>query len=448
MQISLVGISHKDAPVAVREHFAFAPGDLPPLLARLGAAHAGAAVLSTCNRTEIYVAGPGGVGDPRAIVAMLSAAKGEPPMEGAPFFALSGEDAARHLFRVSAGIESMVVGESEILGQVRGAFTAATAAGTHTPALSRMFHTAIRVGRRARSQTSIGRYTVSVSSTAVALAKQTLGDLADKTVLVIGAGEAGKLTAGNIAGSGIGRMLVTSRSAERTADLATSLGGEAVAFAGRGTAIAQADIVITSTSAQEFVVDRAMVEAAMNARASRPLLIVDIAVPRDVDPAVGSVPGVHLYDIDELQSVAEKNLRLRRQEIDAAERIVEDEVAKFGDWLRSLEVVPTVAALRARAETLRAAEVERTLAKMDLSDADRKRVESMTAALVKKLLHEPVRALKTPGEGERYVAAARVLFDLDGEAADVGGPSEPSEFEEATSDPAPPLREDGEGAGG
>ena len=179
--------------------------------------------------------------------------------------------------------------------------------------------------------------------------------------------------------------------------------------------MAQADIVITSTSAQDFVVDRAMVEQAMASRPSRPLLLIDIAVPRDVDPAVAAVAGVHLYDIDELQSVAEKNLGLRRQEIDAAERIVEDEVAKFGDWLRSLEVVPTVAAIRARAEAVRAAEVERTLAKMDLSDADRRRIEAMTSSLVKKLLHEPVRALKAPGEGERHVAAARALFDLDAE---------------------------------
>ena len=413
MQISLVGISHKDAPVAVREHFAFASDELPALLGRLGESHAGAAVLSTCNRTEVYVANPAGVTDPRAIVALLSEAKGEPPMEGAPFFALSGSEAARHLFRVAAGIESMVIGESEILGQVRGAFTAATAAGTHTPALSRLFHTAIRVGRRARSQTSIGRYTVSVSSTAVALAKQTLGELSNKTVLVIGAGEAGKLTAGTIAGSGIGRMLVTSRSAERTADLAASLGGEAVEFTRRGEAMAEADIVITSTSAQEFVVDRAMVADAMAARASRPLLVIDIAVPRDVEPAAGEVPGAHLYDIDQLQSVAEKNLHLRKQEIAAAERIVEDEVAKFGEWLRSLEVVPTIAALRERAELLRASEVDRTLAKMQLSDADRRRVEAMTSALVKKLLHDPVRALKAPGEGERHVAAARALFGLD-----------------------------------
>jgi glutamyl-tRNA reductase len=425
MQISLVGISHKTAPVAVREHFAFAPDELPLLLERLGASHAGAAVLSTCNRTEIYLADPRGLGDPRPVVALLSEIKGEPAMEGAPFFTLSGKEAARHLFRVAAGVESMVVGESEILGQVRGAFTAATAAGTHTPALSRLFHTAIRVGRKVRTHTSIGRYTVSVSSTAVALAKQTLGDLSGKTVLVIGAGEAGKLTAGNIAGSGIGRMLVTSRSRERTADLAAALGGEAVAFDRRAEAIAQADIVISSTSAQDFVIDRAMIEGAMAQRqpAGAPLLLIDIAVPRDIDPEVRAVTGVHLYDIDELQSVAEQNLHLRRREIAGAEKIVEDDASKFADWLRSLEVVPTVAALRERAEAMRAAEVERTLAKTKMSDADRKRVEAMTSALVKKLLHAPVSALKAPGEGERYVAAARALFGLDGapDAASASG---------------------------
>jgi glutamyl-tRNA reductase len=428
MQISLVGISHKTAPVAVREHFAFGPDELPALLVRLGETHAGAAVLSTCNRTEIYLADARALGDPRAIAATLSAIKGEPPMEGAPFFTLTGKDAARHLFRVAAGIDSMVVGESEILGQVRAAFSAATAAGTHTPALSRLFHTAVRAGRKVRTQTSIGRRTLSVSSTAVALAKQTLGDLAGKTVLVIGAGEAGKLTAGNIAGSGIGRMLVTSRSAERTADLASSLGGDPVAFAERLKALADADIVISSTAAHEFVIDRAMVELAMHDRNSRPLLLIDIAVPRDIDPAVRELPGVHLYDIDELQSVAEQNLHLRKQEIAAAEKIVEDDTAKFVEWLRTQEVVPTVAALRARAEALRVEEVERTLAKTNMSDADRKRVEAMTSALVKKLLHSPVTTLKTAGEGDRYVAAARALFDLDNQADldQYSGDAEPS----------------------
>lgn len=413
MQISLVGISHKTAPVEVREHFAFAAEELPALLSRLGERHAGAAVLSTCNRTEIYIAGARGVGDHRPIVALLSEIKGEVAIEGAPFFVLSGKDAARHLFRVSAGIESMVVGESEILGQVRGAFTAATAAGTHTPALSRLFHTAIRAGRKVRTQTHIGRRAVSVSSTAVALAREVLGDLSDKTVLVVGAGEAGKITAGNLAGAGVAQVLVTSRNAERTADLAAALNGRAVPFDERERAIADADIVISSTAAQEFVIDRAAVARAARSRDSRPLLLIDIAVPRDIDPGAREVAGVRLFDIDELQEVATHNMHLRRQELAAAEQIVEDEVTKFGDWLRSLEVVPTVSSLRAHAEAIRVAELGRTLAKTTMPDADRRRVEAMTSAIVKKLLHAPIARLKTPGEGERYVEAARALFDLD-----------------------------------
>jgi glutamyl-tRNA reductase len=413
MQLSLTGISHKTAPVEVREHFAFAPDELSPLLNRLGERYAGAAVLSTCNRTEIYITSQQNVGDTRQLVAMLSGIKGEPPIEGAPFFTVTGRDAARHLFRVAAGIESMVVGESEILGQVRGAFTAATAAGTHTPVLSRLFHTAIRVGRKARTQTQIGRHSVSVSSTAVALARGVLGDLAAKTVLVVGAGEAGKLTAGNLTGGGVRRVLVTSRNSDRTADLAAALGGEPIPFDDRAAAIAQSDIVISSTSAPGFVIDRDMIEASLSARGGRPLLIVDIAVPRDVDPSVREISGVHLFDIDQLQAVAEENLKRRRDEITQAEAIVEQEVRRFGDWLRTLEVLPTVASLRARAEAVRAAEVERTVSKMDLSPPDRKRLDAMTSAIVKKLLHAPITHLKRPGEGERYIEAARSLFDLD-----------------------------------
>jgi len=418
MQLSLVGISHKTAPVAVREHFAFSPDELPALLARLGERYAGAAVLSTCNRTEVYVASARGVGDPRRVEALLSEIKGEVAMEGAPFFSLAGKEAARHLFRVAAGIESMVIGESEILGQVRGAFGAATAAGTHTPALSRLFHTAIRVGRRARAQTHIGRGAMSVSSTAVTVARQALGDLAGKTALVISAGDAGKLTARTLAGSGISRMLVTSRNPDRAAELAAELGGATVPFSDLVGAIASADIIITSTASQHFLIDAAMVAQAMARRPSRPLLLIDIAVPRDVDPAVRDLPGVHLHDIDDLQAVASENMQLRRNELVRAESIVEDEVAKFSDWLHSLEVIPTVAALRARAETVRATELERTLARTKLSPADRKRIEAMTSALVKKLLHEPVRRLKTPGEGERYVEAARVLFSLEDDSAE------------------------------
>ena len=265
---------------------------------------------------------------------------------------------------------------------------------------------------RARTQTNIGRYAVSVSSTAVALARETLGDLSDKTVLVVGAGEAGKLTAGNIAGIGVGRMLVTSRSADRTSDIAASLNGTPVAYEQRGEAIAESDIVISSTAARDFVIDRAMIEQAMASRTGRPLLLIDIAVPRDIDPGARDVPNVHLYDIDDLQNVARGNLQLRRNEVAQAELLVEEEVAKFSDWLRTLAVVPTVASLRARAEAVRIAELERTLAKTSMSPADRKRVEAMTSAIIKKLLHAPISRLKQPGEGERYVETARALFDL------------------------------------
>lgn len=426
MQISVIGISHKTAPVAVREHFTFAADELPPLLARLGERYAGAAVISTCNRTEVYVASARGVGDPRPIVALLSELKGDVAMEGAPFFALTGRDAARHLFRVAGGVESMVVGESEILGQVRVAFTAATAAGTLTPAISRLFHTAIRAGRKVRAQTEISRYAVSVSSTAVELARETLGDLSGLTVLVIGAGEAGRLTAAALARNGAGRMLVTSRTPGHTADLAATLAAEAVAFDDRADAIAAADIVISSTAAPGFVIDGAIVERAMSARGERPLLLVDIAVPRDIDPSIRTLPGVHLYDIDELQAVAERNRSRRRSAVSQAEKLIDEDVAKFQDWLHSLETLPTVASIREQAEAVRVAELARTLAKTTMNAADRKRVEAMTSAIVKKLLHTPIATLKKPGEGERYVQAARGLFGLD-DAADAASGSEVAE---------------------
>lgn len=413
MNISLIGLDHKTAPVAVREHFALDAGEVAALLGRLGEQYAGAAALSTCNRTEIYIADTRVCDDPRAVAALLSEIKGEHPIEGAPFVALAGDAASRHLFRVAAGVESMVVGESEVLGQVRGAFTAATQAGTHTPALSRLFHTAIRVGRKVREQTTIGRRPVSVSSMAVDLARKGPGDLAEKTVLVIGAGEAGQLTANNLLGAGVARMIVTSRTAERTADIAQALGAEPIAFAKRDQAMAEADIVISSTAAHDHVVDRAMLVRVMAGRADRPLLLIDIAVPRDIDPGVRDVPGVRLYDIDELQAVAERNLDLRRGELAAAEAIIEEDVVKFREWLRALAVVPTVAALQERADRLRLVELERTLSRMTLSAEDRGRIEAMTAALVKKLLHAPIRRLKNPGDGERYTEAARALFGLD-----------------------------------
>jgi glutamyl-tRNA reductase len=417
MHITLAGISHKTAPVAARERFAFASEELPAALPRLGAAFdGGVALLSTCNRTEVYLAGPHAVAL-APVVRLLGELKGATDVPEASFYHHAGRDAARHLFRVAAGVESMVLGESEILGQVRSAFASATAAGTHNAVLSQLFHGAIRVGRRARSQTHIGRYAVSVSSTAVALARKTLGDLACRTVLVVSAGEAGKLAARSLAESGASRLLVTSRTAGRAQELAADLGGETVPFERLPEAIADADIVISSSAAPDFLIGTHDVREAAAGRDGRPLLLIDIAVPRDIDPAVRGLPGVHLYDIDDLQGQVERNMNARRREAAKVERIVEEAVERFASWQRDQGVVPTVAALRARADALREAEVGRTLKRLNgLSPAQRRSVEAMANALAKKLLHDPIIRLKGH-DGERYVAAARELFRLDGDGS-------------------------------
>ncbi len=410
MHITLIGISHKTAPVAVRERFAFSPEELPKALPRFGGA---AVLLSTCNRTEVYLTAhhPIAAG---SVIALLRELKGGADVPDDAFYHLAGNDAARHLFRVAAGIESMVLGEAEILGQVRVAFSAATAANTHNAVLSQLFHEAIRVGRRARSETQIGRHAVSVSSTAVALAKRTLGELSSRTVLVVSAGEAGKLAARNLAKHGASRLLVTSRNRNRARELAADLGGEPVAFDRLGAAMAEADIVISSSAAPDFLIGTREVRQALASRDGRPLLLIDIAVPRDVDPAVRELPQVHLYDIDDLKAVVEENRNSRRQEVASVERIIDEGLARFTAWLRARGVVPTVAALRERADTVREAELARTLRRLpDLTVKERAAVEAMANALIKKLLHDPIGRLKGP-DGERYVGVLRELFALDG----------------------------------
>jgi glutamyl-tRNA reductase len=413
MHITLLGISHKTAPVAVRERFAFANEELPQTLSTLASEFdTGAAVLATCNRTEVYLAGHDAVAAGPVLELLREVKGGGAKAPRDAFYHHTGQDAARHLFRVAAGIESMVLGESEILGQVRGAFSAATAAGTHNAVLSRLFHTAIRVGRRARSQTHIGRNAVSVSSMAVALAKRTLGDLSSRTVLVVSAGEAGKLAARSLAESGTKKLLVTTRRPERGRELAADLGGRALPFDRLASAISEADIVISSSAAPGYLIGRSELNGVAK-RNGRPLLLIDIAVPRDIDPAARKLPNVHLFDIDDLQALVEENLGARRREVAKADRIVDEGVAEFAEWLRHQGVVPTVAALRARAESLSDAELERTFKRLNgLTPQQRERVEAMTRSVVKRLLHDPITLLKG-NDGERYVAAARELFALD-----------------------------------
>jgi glutamyl-tRNA reductase len=328
-------------------------------------------------------------------------------------------EAVHHLFRVTAGIESQVLGEAEILGQVRSAFIAATDARSTNPYLARLFHSAIRVGRRARNETAIGRHGLSVSAAAVALARKTLGDLSTRCVLVISAGEAGKLTAHALQDCGVARMVVVSRRLERAQELAAELAGEAMPLDRLGEALGCSDIVITSSGSPSFIIGLDMVRDVMSRRDGCPLLLIDIAVPRDVDPAVRAIESVYLYDIDDLQSVAEANRRARQKESAAVEAIVQEEAARFLDWSRSLGVVPTISALRRDAEKMRRAEVAKTLAHLpDLTDEEKQHIESLSEAIVKKLLHRPISRLKAKDGGQAYVEAVRELFGIDEKATD------------------------------
>ena len=409
MHITLVGVSHKTAPVSVRERLAFAADELPEALPKFG----GAAVLvSTCNRTEVYLTAHHAI-TPGTVIAMLRELKSDVEVPDEVFYHKAGLEAARHLFRVAAGIESMVLGESEILGQVRSAFSAATAANTHNALLSQLFHTAIRVGRKARSETDIGRHAVSLSSTATKLAERTIGDLSSRTVLVVSAGEAGKLTARSLAERGVTNLFVTSRTPERAKELARDLGGRQVPFSKLGATMAGADIVITSSAAPDFLIGKEEVDQATAGRNGRPLLLIDIAVPRDIDPAVRDNSNVELYNIDDLQALVEEGRDARRQEVAKVEDIVEEGVERFRTWVRDRGVVPTVAQLRERAEAARQSELERTFQKLgDLTPKQQRSIEAMSSALVKKLLHEPIDRLKSD-DGERYVVPIRELFGLD-----------------------------------
>jgi glutamyl-tRNA reductase len=418
----LATINQKTAPVAVRERFAFGADELPRALAALRQELGYGVIISTCNRTELYVDARSERDLPQRALDFLTEAKGLADGVFGDKFHFYGEaDAVHHLFRVTAGIESQVLGEAEILGQVRSAFVAATDARSTNAYLARLFHSAIRVGRRARSETAISRHGLSVSAAAVALARKTLGDLSTRCVLVISAGEAGKLTAHALQDCGVARMLVVSRRLERAQELATELAGEAMPLDRLGEALGCSDIVITSSGSPSFIIGQDMLRDVMARRDGGPLLLIDIAVPRDIDPAVRALESVHLYDIDDLQSVAEANRRARQKESAAVEAIVQEEAARFLDWSRSLAVVPTISALRRDAEKVRRAEVAKTLAHLpDLTDQERQRIERLSEAIVKKILHRPISRLKAKGGGQGYVEAARELFGIDEKATQAG----------------------------
>lgn len=427
MAVLSIGISYKTAPIEVRERLTITAGELPGALTMLGERFGSGVVLSTCNRTEVYISHAGSDTTADDVVQIVLRAKGYPAGESVPPFHHSvGMHAVRHLYRVAAGTDSMIVGESQVLGQVRGAMQAAREAGTLDTSLARLFDSAVAVGRRARRETGIGRNAVSISSAGVALAREKLGGLGAHTVLVVSAGEAGKLAARHVVEYGAGRLLVTNRSPQRAAEVAAQLGGTAVPFEALGDALAESDLVVSSSGSPGYLIDRPTVEAALRQRGERPMVFIDIAVPRDIDPAIAELPGVYVYDIDDLQTVAEGNLQGRVAEVEQVERIVEEETARFAAWWRAREAVPTIAALRKHAGDIRDAEVARTFARLPgLGEEERRRIEAMSNAIVKRILHEPITRLRDGGRGARYVEAMQELFDLPNPAAESPDPPPP-----------------------
>jgi glutamyl-tRNA reductase len=412
--LTCVGLNHLTSPVEEREQLAFSRQDLPNALAVMGEVLRGAVLVSTCNRTELYATVPQHPAQAKRLVELLNAIRGT-AIDESHFYFHQHDDAVRHLFRVAASIDSMVLGESQILGQVREAMSAATEAGALNGVLSRLFHTAIGVGKRARSETQIGRHAVSVGSAAVALARKTLGDLADKTVLVISAGSMGKLAARSLAENAGARIVVANRTRERALDLAREIGPntEAVSLSHLNDALAGADIVISGTGSGGFILGQAEVRPIMAGRNGRGLLFIDIAVPRDIDPTVGDINGVSVFDIDDIEAVTNHGRNGRKRELHRVEAIVEEEVTGFLDWWRSLDVVPVIAALQRRAESIRQKELDRALRRLPALDDDaRRRIEAMTAAIVKKMLDRPIARLKDGVDKGLYMEALQDLFDV------------------------------------
>jgi len=396
--LSVVGLSHRVAPVELRERVTL-DGDAAAELARsLG----DAVCLSTCNRTEIYLDGPS---DEQAVAALDELA-GE-SLEGV-LYRLSDDAAALHLFRVAAGLDSLVPGEGEILGQVRSAFERVSCG----PLLDRVFSHALSVGKRVRTETAIGESPASVSSAAAALAAQVFGDLTGRRVLLIGAGRIGELAALNLASRGAEIAYVANRTVETARELASRFGGQPLALDRAASCLGEVDVVVSSTSSTEPVLSAADVPD----RRRRPLFLIDIAVPRDLDAAIARLDGCFLYDIDDLEAVVSETLAGRRAEAERAEELVAEEAVRFRSWRASLEVVPAIASLRARAEEIRSAE----LAKLNgrVTDAERRTLESVTTQILNKLLHLPTVRMKEAAispDGAAYADAVRHLFGLEDE---------------------------------
>jgi glutamyl-tRNA reductase len=417
VQILLIGVNHKTAPLQVREAVSFSKDQLAVALPEFRRSVGEGLILSTCNRTEVYATADDTEAAADSAGRFLATFHGVPRESLTPHLReLVGDEAVQHLFRVASGLDSMIIGESQILGQVRDALTAASEANSVDTPLVGLFHAAVKTGRRAREETDIGRNALSISYAGVNLASKVLGGLEGRKALLIGAGEAGKLVAVALRTSGVGDLMIANRTTARSEELASELAGEVVTFDSIPDALGEVDIAIVATDAPEYIIPRAMVERSLAASTSdRTLFIFDLAVPRDVEPSAGELQGVKLFNIDDLSSVAAENRRNRQNAADDAERIVQDELGRFKSWWESLDAEPMIRALRLRAESVREHEFDRAVKNMPgLSDDDRTVLEALTRSIVNRLLHDPTVYLKHRAT-KSELDAARLLFGLWGD---------------------------------
>jgi glutamyl-tRNA reductase len=411
-KLLLIGWNFRTAAMSVRERVAFSSEEIPEALERIrgqGLVSEGV-IVATCNRSEIYgVAEHDGASE--HLTRVISEWRGLDFREAAAgSFAREGAEAARHLFRVAAGLDSLALGESEVLGQVRTALRLAKEAGSTRAVLHRMFESAVAAGKRVRTETEIARHPLSVPSIGFELATKVFGDMAERTILVLGAGETGTLFAEQASGAGVKDIRISNRGLARGEELAARIRGKLVRWEDLPGALPEADVVVGTTASPEPVVTRAAVETAMKERRGRPMFFLDLAMPRDFEAGIGELYNVYAYGLDDLREVAEENRRRRSREVPKAEAILEEDLAKFLAWFGNLAVIPTLTGLQARLAALRDAELAR------IPEGERERYRAFADSIAAKLLHEPMRRMKAESDPSRKldrVEAVRHLFDLD-----------------------------------
>ena len=416
----LVGVNHKTTPVEIREKLAFTKGKIEESVDRLLnfpdiIEHT---ILSTCNRVEIYARANGQNSAIQSIKQFICDFHGLSAVQlEEHFYSYSNEAAIEHLFRVSSSLDSMILGEAQILGQVKDAYSLAKDLRSTGLVLNQLFEKAFSIAKKVREETGIAERSVSISSAAVELAQKIFDDLENHTVMLVGTGEMAELAAKHLISYGVKTVYVTSRTYERAANLARTLNGSALDFKAFKNELYRADIVITSTSASSFIITKDMVEKAIHERKNKPIFFIDIAVPRDIEPDVNDLENVYLYDIDDLHVVVSANMKEREKESENAMHLISQEVNKFNNWLGTLDAVPTIVEIRKRVENIGNQEMERTLKKIPhLSEEDKKIIYQMKNSMINKILHKPTIKLKQKTQSEDghiYLKAIRHLFHLD-----------------------------------